>query len=271
MDKPLILVTNDDGINAKGIHELVDMLLPYGDVVVICPDGPRSAQSMALTVATPIFVTRLDDYHGAVMYKVSGTPVDCVKMAMHTILDRRPSLIVSGINHGSNAAVNLLYSGTMGAAMEGAVFGIPSIGFSLTSHAADADFGECKPAVDLLVPATLKHGLPEGICLNVNVPHGCVPTEMRVASECRGHWSDEYVEYTDPAGRKFYWLAGSFVNTEPDNTNTDEWCLSHGIVSVVPISIDRSVTPAVPLNVQQDRIADVIKNLDWLKEVCAQY
>ena len=271
MKRPLILVTNDDGIHAKGIHELVDMLLPFGEVVVICPDGPRSAQSMALTVANPLYVTRLEDYHGAVMYKVSGTPVDCVKLAMHTILDRRPDLIVSGINHGSNAAVNLLYSGTMGAAMEGAVFGIPSVGFSLTSHDADADFSNCRRTVELIVSATLKHGLPEDICLNVNIPYGCEPTAMRVAAECRGHWSDEYVEYTDPSGRKFYMLSGKFVNVEPDNTATDEWCLTHGIVSVVPISINRAVTPAVPVAEQQSRIEETVKSLDWLESVCAGY
>ena len=161
---------------------------------------------------------------------------------MHHILDRRPDLVVSGINHGSNASVNDLYSGTMGAAAEGCAFGLPSIGFSLTDHNHDADFGQCFRAVDTIVSEVLQHGLPEGICLNVNIPNiGHPPAEMRVASPCQGHWDDEYKEYTDPEGKKFYLLSGNFINDEPANENTDEWCLSHGIISVVPTTINRRI------------------------------
>ncbi len=239
--RPLILVSNDDGIEAIGVHELVDCLLKFGDVVCVCPDGPRSGQSMAISVNTPLRIERLDDWHGAEMYKVNGTPVDCIKISMHTILGRRPDLVVSGINHGSNAAINVVYSGTMGAAFEGCACGVPSIGFSLTTHNPKADFSGCLPFVDKIVGSVLKNGLPEGVCLNVNIPaSNPAPTEMRITKACKGRWTDEYQEYIDPNGRKFYWLTGKFKNEEPDNEDTDEWCLSHGIVSVVATALDRT-------------------------------
>lgn len=240
-NKPLILVTNDDGIDAFGVHELIDRLLPFGDVIAVCPDSPRSAQSMALTVNAALRVTRVEDYNGAKMYKTNGTPVDCIKLAMHTVATRKPDLVVSGINHGSNASINVIYSGTMGAAFEGCAFGIPSIGFSLTDHSPAADFAPCYPFVDKIVNHVLKYGLPDGVCLNVNIPNSVpYPSEMRVCRSAKGNWSDEYKEYTDPQGGKFYWLTGKFVNDEPDNEDTDEWCLAHGIVSVVPTMLDRT-------------------------------
>ena len=239
--RPLILVSNDDSIYAKGVKELISRLVKFGDVVAVCPDAPRSGQSMAITVNDPLRITEMPDFEGAKMYRVSGTPVDCIKLAMHHILDRRPDLVVSGINHGSNASVNELYSGTMGATYEGCAFGIPSIGFSLTDHDPDADFTQCSRTVDTIVDAVLRFGLPEGICLNVNIPNtGSEPEKLQVAVPCRGHWNDEYKEYRDPSGRKFYLLCGEFINDEPDNELTDEWCLSHGIVSVVPTSVNRT-------------------------------
>lgn len=252
--RPLILVTNDDGINAKGVHCLIDRLIPFGDIVTVCPDAPRSGQSMAITVNDPLKLTELPDYKGAKMYKVSGTPVDCVKLAMHHILPRKADLVVAGINHGSNSGVNVLYSGTMGAAMEGCAFEIPSIGFSLTSHDPDADFTPCYAAIDTLVKGVLEHGLPKDICLNVNIPADAgIPKEMRVCTGCRGKWNDEYKEYLDPYGHKFYWLTGTFENLEPDNHDTDEWCLSHGIISVVPIDIERT--------------APITRDTEWLREI----
>ena len=251
MKRPLILVSNDDGIEARGVHCLIDRLIEFGDVVCVCPDSPRSAQSMALTVNAALRINPVEDYRGAKMYKTNGTPVDCVKLAMHTVLDHKPDLMVSGINHGSNASINVLYSGTMGAAMEGCAFGIPSIGFSLTDHAAHADFTPCYPFVDKIVAGVLKHGLPEGVCFNVNIPHyGPTPTEMRLVRAAKGNWSDEYREYTDPNGGKFYWLTGSFENEEPDAEDTDEWCLAHGIVSVVPVCLDHTAS---------------FEGLEWLK------
>lgn len=247
--KPLILVCNDDGIEANGVHVLIDVLVKFGDVVVVCPDSPQSGQSMAITVNAPLRVSQLEDYHGAKMYKANGTPVDCVKLAMHTLFSRHPDLVVSGINHGSNASINVVYSGTMGAAFEGTAFGIPSIGFSLTDHSPDADFTPCLPFIEKIVEGVLEHGLPEGVALNVNIPD-CEPhpTEMRLTKGCKGNWSDEYKEYTDPHGKKFYWLTGKFINEEPENTDTDEWCLSHGIVSVVPVTLDRTSPDLQQLN-----------------------
>lgn len=235
----LILVSNDDGISAKGVHELIRGLQHLGHVVCVCPESPQSGMSMALSVNNSLRVKRLEDYHGAEMYRVSGTPVDCIKIAVDNLLPRKPDIVVSGINHGSNAAINVVYSGTMGAAFEGCAYGIPSIGFSLTSHNEDADFSPCMPVVDKLVRLVLENGLPEGICLNVNMPaHVREYKEMRVTRGCKGRWNDRYEEYRDPANRPFYWLAGEFINEEPDNEDTDEWCLAHGIVSIVPVKLD---------------------------------
>ena len=196
---------------------------------------------MGIPVDSALRAMRVGDHAGAMMFKVNGTPVDCVKLSMHRILDRRPDMVVSGINHGSNAAINVVYSGTMGAAMEGCAFGVPSIGFSLTDHSPDADFSPCRPWVERISRGVLEHGLPEGVCLNVNVPDvDSEPEEMRVVRACRGNWSDEYKEYTDPHGHKFYWLTGRFENGEPEASDTDEWCLAHGIVSVVPTLLDRT-------------------------------
>ena len=173
--------------------------MTLGNVVVVAPDSAQSGKSSAISVNTPLFINEHQPLEGARMMSANGTPVDCVKLAMFAVLDRRPDLILSGINHGSNSAVNVLYSGTMGAAMEGCAFGIPSIGFSLTDHSHDADFTPCYKAIDLLVKEVLEHGLPEDICLNVNVPNiGSTPEEMRLAVACRGRWNDEYREYTDP-------------------------------------------------------------------------
>lgn len=255
---PLILVSNDDSFAALGVHALIDRLVKFGDVVAVCPQTPQSAQSMALTVNNPLRIHALPDYKGAKMYNVTGTPVDCIKMSMHHILDRRPDIIVTGINHGSNASVNVLYSGTMGAAMEGAAFGIPSVGFSLTDHSPNADFSPCTKAVDILVKGILENGLPEGICLNVNIPNiDHIPAEMRLCRACRGRWNDEYKEYSDPFGGKFYWMSGSFENLEPENENTDEWALKHDMVSVVPVTIDNG--------------SGQYSEIPWLKNAIKEY
>lgn len=251
--RPLILVSNDDGIQAHGVHRLVELLAAYGDVVCVCPDTPQSGQSMAITVNTPLRVTRHGDWKGARMYSVNGTPVDCVKIALHTVLDRLPDLMVSGINHGSNAAINVVYSGTMGASFEACAWGISAIGFSLTSHDPDADFTPGLPWISRVVEGVLAIPLPKGICLNVNIPAGCQPEGMKAARAAKGKWTDEYKEYTDPMGRPFYWLTGRFENAEPDCPETDEWLLAHGYISVVPCALDRTADlKAVPL--------------DWLKD-----
>lgn len=240
-NRPLILVSNDDGIEAPGVRRLIDFLLPLADIVCVCPLHPHSGMSMALTVKDPLRVKRVEDYRGVPMFAVNGTPADCVKVAHHCILPRMPEMVVAGINHGSNAGINLVYSGTMGAAMEGCVMGVPSVGFSLTNHSMDADFTPCGPFIREICSRLLDCGLPDGVCLNVNIPD-CdpAPTQMRVVRQCRSSWSDEYREYTDPAGHPFYMVTGSFINDEPEREDTDEWCMSHGIVSIVPVSLDRT-------------------------------
>lgn len=240
--RPLILVSNDDGYQAPGVRALIEMLLPIGEVIAVCPDSPRSGGSMAITVNQAMRVTRISDFDLCEMYAVNGSPSDCVKLGMYAVLKGRcPDLVVAGINHGSNAAVNVVYSGTMGATFEGCAFGIPSIGFSLTDHSMDANFEPCRPFVRKIVEDTLRNGLPQGVCLNVNIPNSeKPPVEMRVVRSAIGKWSDEYKEYTDPSGKPFYWLTGQFINSEPNNSETDEWCLAHGIVSVVPSLLDRT-------------------------------
>lgn len=250
-ERPLILVSNDDGFDAPGVRILAKLLESHGRVIVACPDRPRSGQSCAITVNLPLTFRLMETMGETPIYAVSGTPADCVKLAMHEIVDRKPDLVVAGINHGSNAAINAIYSGTMGAVFEGCAFGIPAIGFSLTDHSVKADFGGCGPFVNSIVSSVLKNGLKPGVCLNVNIPN-ChpYPTEMRVVRECRGKWTDEYREYVDPFGRPFYWLCGDFINLEPEAEDTDEWCLRHGIVSVVPCLLERTAPlgdcPALP-------------------------
>ncbi len=240
-ERPLILISNDDGINAPGVYRLIDYLADMAEIVCVCPDSPRSAQSMALTVTEVLRLDHHPDYNGAQIYSCSGTPADCVKLAMRSVLERRPALVIGGINHGSNSGVNLLYSGTMGVATEGCVFGVPSIGFSLTTHRLDADFSRCRRWVREITRKVLENGLPDGVCLNVNIPYdGPEPQQMRVVRQCHTSWSEEYKRYTDPMGRPFYMLSGHFVNEEPESTDTDEWCLSHGIVAVVPVLTDRT-------------------------------
>lgn len=240
--RPLILVSNDDGYRARGVRELIDMLRPFGEIVAVCPEGPRSGGSMAITVNEALRLAEVPDFEGCKMYKVNGSPVDCVKLGFYVALGgRKPDLVVAGINHGSNSAVNVVYSGTMGATFEGCAFGVPSVGFSLTDHDPQADFSGCRPFVEKIVEMTLRNGLPAGMCLNVNVPNSVeAPKEMRTVRAARGNWNDEYQRYTDPFGRPFYWLTGSFHNEEPEARDTDEWCLAHGIVSVVPTLLDRT-------------------------------
>lgn len=242
----LILVSNDDGYMAKGVRELMRMLVPYGEVVAVCPDQGRSGQSMALTFDAPLRINEeKSPVEGARLYSCNGTPVDCVKISRYAVLEgRMPDLVVAGINHGSNASVNVLYSGTMGAVQEGCSWGIPAIGFSLTTHDADADFSSVRPTVDTLIPCILEKGLPKGTFINVNVPSGFAEAPASLCRECKAHWSEEYKEYKDPMGRSFYMLAGHMVNDEPENTDTDLYALAHGRTSVVLEALDRTAPSA---------------------------
>lgn len=247
MTKKLILVSNDDGYMAKGVRELIAMLAPYGEIIAVCPDQGRSGQSMALTFDAPLRIEEQNSpVPGTKLYSCNGTPVDCVKVSCYTVLNgRKPDLVVAGINHGSNASVNVLYSGTMGAVQEGCTWGVPSIGFSLTTHDPDADFSAIKPIVDVVIPKLLENGLPEGTFININVPAGFSDVPISVCRECKAHWSEEYKEYTDPFGRKFYMLAGHMVNDEPENTDTDLYALSQGHASLVLETLDRTAPDSI--------------------------
>jgi 5'-nucleotidase len=237
MNKPLILITNDDGDTAPGIEILTKLMLQIGDVVVMAPDGARSGQSNAITVTHPVRFRKLEEREGLVRYACTGTPTDCVKLALNDVLDRKPDLLVSGINHGSNAAINIIYSGTMGAVLEGCDNGIPSIGFSICDHSLNADFSQFEEYILQITRETLLNGLPYGVCLNVNAPAGEIKG-VRVARQCRGNWTKEFAKRTDPHGRAYYWLTGYFDNHEPEAEDTDEWALANGYISVVPSKID---------------------------------
>lgn len=240
-NRPLILVTNDDGIDAQGIKSLAQYLMPLGDVVVVAPDGARSGQSAAITVNVPLRIAQVVNSPGYKAFKTTGTPVDCVKLALNVLFADRPDLIVSGINHGSNSAVSVVYSGTMGAVMEGIIQGIPSIGFSLCSFAHDADFSICREVVEALCNRALQRGLPEGIGLNVNIPATERLEGMKVCRAAHGKWVGEYESRIDPIGRPYHWLTGHFENGEPEATDTDEYYLAHNYASVVPVCPDRSL------------------------------
>ena len=237
MKRPLILITNDDGDTAPGIEVLTRLMMQIGVVVVMAPDGPRSGQSNAITVSQPLRYTKIEEREGLVRYKSNGTPTDCVKLALHDILDRKPDLLVSGINHGSNAAINIIYSGTMGAVLEGCENGITSIGFSICDHSYNADFSYFEENILKIAKETLNQGLPYGVCLNVNAPKGKIKG-IKVVRQCKGNWTEEYAKRTDPQGRSYFWLTGYFKNHEPEAHDTDEWALANGYVSVVPSKID---------------------------------
>ena len=246
----LILVSNDDGYQAKGVRELMKWLSRYGKVVAVCPDRGRSGQSMALTFNEPLRLSRVESpVEGCELWHCSGTPVDCIKISRNAVLKGvKPDLVVAGINHGSNSSVNVLYSGTMGAVFEGCSWDVPAIGFSLTDHNPDADFSSCEDVVCRIVEDVLENGLPQGLCLNVNIPKGATPgMPIRLTRACKGQWSEEFKEYLDPHGMPFYWITGIFINEEPESTDTDEYALSHGCASVTPELLNRTApTSDVP-------------------------
>ncbi len=251
-NRPLIMVTNDDGVHSRGIAALVGVASCFGQVTVVAPAVPQSGKSSAITTDSPLYIASHPAIGSAEVYSVSGTPVDCVKLGLHAIMDRKPDLLLSGINHGSNAAVNNIYSGTMGAAMEGCVVGIPSVGFSLLDHSPSADFTATLPFVGDIIRRVLASGLPEGICLNVNFPATPSIEGLKAVRAAEGYWSEEYADMATPSGKPFYWLTGKFHNCEPDNPDTDEYWLARGWGSVVPIRPDQTAA---------DTIADIEKML----------
>lgn len=238
--KPLILVSNDDGITAPGIRSLVSVAKEFGEVVVVAPDSPQSGMGHAITINKPL---RLDksDYFGPeiLAYQCSGTPADCVKLALDKVLPRRPDLLVSGINHGSNSSVNVIYSGTMSAAMEGAIDGLQAVGFSLLDYSMDADFSAARDVARKVIANILDHKLPADTLLNVNIPK--LTTDelkgIKVCRQAKAKWVEEFDQREDPYGRNYFWLTGEFVNMD-HGEDTDEWALKHGYASVVPVQFD---------------------------------
>ena len=237
-NKPLLLLTNDDGVQASGLTNLIDAVRSLGEVVVVAPDVPRSGMSSAITHVNPIRATLLKEEEGLTVYSCTGTPVDCVKLGLNELLDCKPDLLLSGINHGSNAAVCIFYSGTIGAVFEGCITGIPSVGISLTDYSLCADFSQAMKYGKKVAEKILANGLPEGICLNLNVPGIPDVKGLKVCSQTKGLWIKEYMEIKDPVGRTAYWLTGDFLNEEPENKLSDEWALAQGYAALVPLRID---------------------------------
>ncbi|MCC7533982.1 MAG: 5'/3'-nucleotidase SurE [Bacteroidia bacterium] len=248
MKKPLILVSNDDGITAPGIRNLVDAVKDLGEVVVVAPDSPQSAMGHAVTIHKPLRLEKTDLYGDIQSYKCSGTPVDCVKLAVDKVLHRKPDLMVSGINHGSNSSINILYSGTMSAAIEAAIEGMPAVGFSLSDFAYDADFSLAKRIAKTIASNIIKNGLPMATLLNVNIPK--VSEEnfqgIRICRQANAKWMEEFDERKDPNGKNYYWLTGKFVNQDKGD-DTDEWALANNYASVVPVHFDLTAHHAIPV------------------------
>jgi len=246
-NKPIILITNDDGITAPGIRALAEVMSEIGEVILVAPDSPQSGMGHAITINKPLRLDKVDVAGGFVAYQSSGTPVDCVKLAVNKILHRKPDLLVSGINHGSNSSINVIYSGTMSAAMEGGIEAIPSIGFSLCNTALDASFEAAKIYIRTIVMNVLQHGLTPGTLLNVNIPD--LPAAkikgIKICRQANAKWVEEFDERLDPNKRKYYWLTGKFENFD-NGQDTDEWALANGYVSVVPVQFDLTAHHAIP-------------------------
>ncbi|MET0760513.1 MAG: 5'/3'-nucleotidase SurE [Flavobacterium sp.] len=238
--KPLILVTNDDGILAPGIRALISVMAEIGNVVVVAPDKPQSAMGHAITINDTLYINKISVENAAISeYSCSGTPVDCVKLAVNEILHKKPDLCVSGVNHGSNSSINVIYSGTMSAAVEAGIEGIPAIGFSLLDSDWNADFEAIKSFIRIITLQVLENGLAEGVVLNVNFPK-LKEKEIKGIKICRqakAMWMEKFDKRKTPQGKDYYWLTGEFVNQDKGE-DTDEWALEHGYISVVPVQFD---------------------------------
>ncbi len=240
MSKPTILVTNDDGITSKGITHLVSLMKTIGDVIVVAPDSPQSGMGHAITLEDPIRVQQVHTMNDIEAYSCSGTPVDCVKMARSVLFkDRHIDLCVSGINHGSNAGINIIYSGTMSAAMEASLEGIDSIGFSLLDFDPNATFEHANDYILHIVQSVLKKKLQGGKLLNVNIPKASDAhiKGIKICRQGQGAWNEEFIQHKDPRGRNYYWMSGHFENLE-HSEDTDLWALSQNYISIVPATSD---------------------------------
>lgn len=237
--KPLILISNDDGYQAKGINSLIDMLRDVADLLVCAPDGPRSGYACAFSATDYLTLTLRHEEEGLQVWSGNGTPVDCVKLALNQFCrERRPDLVIGGINHGDNASVNTHYSGTMGVTIEGCMKYIPSVAFSLCDYSADADFEPMRPYVRQMVARVLDEGLPRGVCLNINFPKQPTFAGVRVCRMSWGTWFNECVKCHHPRGYDYFWMVGEYANDEPEATDTDRWALDHGYIAITPTRVD---------------------------------
>jgi 5'-nucleotidase len=247
--KPLILVSNDDGITSRGIKTLVEVMGELGDVIVVAPDSPQSGMGHAITVGNTLRLDRSTIFEGIDAYECSGTPADCVKLAKHHVLkDKAPDLVVSGINHGSNSSISVLYSGTMSAAIEAAIEGLPAIGFSLCDYSLEADFSHTREFVKKIAKQVLDFGLPRDIALNVNIPAKSDHKikGVKICRQAQAKWQEIFDQRKDPHGRRYFWLAGNFVNHDKGE-DTDEWALANNYISIVPCAFDLTAHHALPV------------------------
>jgi 5'-nucleotidase len=247
MKKPLILVTNDDSISAPGIRALIEVMSEIGTVLVVAPDSPQSAMGHAITINSTLHLNKISANDAIITeYSCSGTPVDCVKLAVNEILKQKPDLCVSGVNHGSNSSINVIYSGTMSAAVEAGIEGIPAIGFSLSDYDWKADFEILKPFIKQIALEVLQNGLPDGVVLNVNFPKR-EKEELKGIKICRqakAIWMEKFDKRQTPQGKDYYWLTGEFVNLDKGQ-DTDEWALENGYISIVPVQFDMTAHHAI--------------------------
>ena len=237
----LIFVTNDDGVEAKGFWAAIEVARKFGSVFAVAPRTVQSGKSQSITLYDPLFLDEVRREEGLEVYSFTGTPTDCVKIAFDNLLvGRKVDLVLSGINHGSNSAINVLYSGTMGAAIEGSFYGCPSIGLSVDDHSSDADFEGALKYGEQIVRAILEGDVEAPLCLNINLP--AIPASqikgIKVCRQTKGYWREKFIRNTDPRGREYYWLTGEFINGEPDAQDTDEWAMKNGYVAVVPVQVD---------------------------------
>lgn len=240
-----ILITNDDGIAAPGIKALTEVMHELGDIYIIAPDSAQSGMGHAITINSTLELKHIPGFLGTEnAYSCSGTPVDCVKMGVHEVMKTRPDLCVSGVNHGSNSSINVIYSGTMSAAVEGGIEGIPSIGFSLCDYSWDANFENIKPFIKKIALEVLEKGLPEGVILNVNFPKTDNIKGIKICRQAKAAWEEEFDKRTNPMGKEYYWLTGKFVNHD-NGEDTDEWALANDYISIVPVHFDLTAYHAI--------------------------
>ena len=245
--RPLLLISNDDGYDAKGIRVLVEMLSDFGDIIVCAPESARSGYSCAFSATEPLRLCLREQHESLEIWSCNGTPVDCVKMALAEIVPRKPDMVIGGINHGDNASVTVHYSGTMGVTLEGCMKYISSVAFSLCDHRADADFSPLRPLVREITKRILREPLPQGVCLNVNFPLVDHYQGVRVCRMAKGTWGGEVEKRHHPRGYDYWWMVGYYTNDEPDAEDTDNWALTHGYVAITPTQIDVTAYEAINL------------------------